>query len=358
MAEFDYPLAESAVAQTPVEPRDRARLLVVEGDAVRHLTVADVPTLVRPGDLVVVNDTQVLPARLPLRRRTGGAAEVLLLEPRADGTWEALVRPSRRVRPGATLRAEQGDLAVTVGADLGSGRRLVEVVADGAPVADAATAAVALDRYGVVPLPPYITAPLERPDRYQTVFATTPGSVAAPTAGLHLTPAVLDAVAAAGAEIAAVDLVVGLDTFRPVTADDPADHVMHSEAYRIPPDVWQAVRARRAGGVQGRVVAIGTTVVRALESAARDGRLEGRTDLFIRRPWTFGAVDCLMTNFHLPRSTLLCLVDAFVGPRWRELYDVALAAGYRFLSFGDAMWLDRAGDVPAPTRRTQEVRTN
>ena len=346
MAEFDYPLPASAVAQTPLEPRDRARLLTVEGDQVRHLLVTDLPGLVWPGDVVVLNDTKVLPARLPLRRDTGGAAEVLLLEPDGQGAWEALVRPSRKLRPGVTLHSEHGGLEVTVGADLGSGRRLVEVRTDGVAVADAATAAESLARFGVVPLPPYITAPLERPDRYQTVFAATPGSVAAPTAGLHLTDAVIDAMSSAGAEVVSLDLVVGLDTFRPVTAGDPADHVMHSEAYRIPPVVWEAVQARRAGRREaGRVVAVGTTVVRALESAALSGRLEGRTDLFIRRPWTFAAVDCMMTNFHMPRSTLLCLVDAFVGPRWRQLYDVSLAAGYRFLSFGDAMWLD-------PGRRT------
>jgi S-adenosylmethionine:tRNA ribosyltransferase-isomerase len=197
----------------------------------------------------------------------------------------------------------------------------------------------ALDRHGVVPLPPYITAPLDDPERYQTVFADHPGSVAAPTAGLHLTDAVLDRCRTAGAEVAPVELMVGLGTFRPMEARKVEDHHMHAERYVVPAATLEACRAARAGG--GRVVAIGTTSVRALESAALSGELVGRTELFIHRPWRWRLVDVVMTNFHLPRSSLLVLVDAFVGARWRDLYAEALAAGYRFLSFGDAMWLTR-----------------
>ena len=210
---------------------------------------------------------------------------------------------------------------------------------------DSGDVLAALDRHGVVPLPPYISAPLDDPERYQTVFADRPGSVAAPTAGLHLTPAVLDACRAAGATVEEVELVVGMGTFRPMTAEKVEDHHMHAERYRVPQATLDACQEARAGG--GRVVAVGTTSVRALESAAVSGELEGRTELFIHRPWDWRLVDVLMTNFHLPRSSLLVLVDAFVGERWRDLYAEALGAGYRFLSFGDAMWLTRRAVEPA-----------
>ena len=335
LADFDYDLPPEAIAQHPASPRDAARLLVDDGaGGPTHRTVADLPSLVRPGDVVVVNTTRVLPARLRLRKQTGGAVEVLLLERTAAGPWEALVRPARRVRPGTRLVAGP-DLTVVVGGDgTGDGTRLVDLeVPAGADVLDV------LDRHGAVPLPPYITAPLDDPERYQTVFADRPGSVAAPTAGLHLTPAVLDRCRAAGARVEAVDLVVGLGTFRPMEVDKVEDHHMHAERYRVPEATVAACHEARAAG--GRVVAVGTTTVRALESAALSGALEGRTELFIHRPWPWRLVDVLMTNFHLPRSSLLVLVDAFVGPRWRVLYAEALGAGYRFLSFGDAMWLVR-----------------
>jgi S-adenosylmethionine:tRNA ribosyltransferase-isomerase len=333
LAEFDYDLPADVIAQRPASPRDAARLLVDDGSGqVAHRTVADAPDLVRPGDVLVVNTTRVLPARLRLRKVTGGAVEVLLLEETATGAWEALVRPGRRVRPGTQLVAGPDLTVVVDGNGPGDGTRLVDLV-----VPEGADVLAALDRHGVVPLPPYITKPLDDPERYQTVFADRPGSVAAPTAGLHLTPAVLDACRSAGARVEAVELVVGMGTFRPMTAAKVEDHHMHAERYRVPRSTLDACRAARAGG--GRVVAVGTTSVRALESAALSGDLEGRTELFIHRPWDWRLVDVLMTNFHLPRSSLLVLVDAFVGERWRTLYAEAMAAGYRFLSFGDAMWL-------------------
>jgi S-adenosylmethionine:tRNA ribosyltransferase-isomerase len=343
LADFDYDLPEGAIAQHPADPRDAARLLVDRGRAgVEHSTVAELADLVRPGDVVVVNTTRVLPARLRLRKASGGAVEVLLLERTASGAWEALVRPGRRVRPGTLLEAGD-DLSVRVGGDgPDEGTRLVELL-----VAPDADEHAVLDRHGVVPLPPYITAPLADPDRYQTVFAERPGSVAAPTAGLHLTAPVLDRCRAAGAQIHPVELVVGMGTFRPMSAPVVEDHHMHAERYRVPAPTFDACRRAARGG--GRVVAVGTTTVRALESAGSSGRLEGRTDLFIHRPWSWQLVDVLMTNFHLPRSSLLVLVDAFVGPRWRELYATALAEGYRFLSFGDAMWLERADDTSGAT---------
>ena len=322
MSAYDYELPGSAIAQTPVEPRDAARLLVAtaESGTVAHRRVADLPKLLEDGDVLVVNETRVLPARLHLRKITGGAVEVLLLE-EIDGHWEALVRPARRVPPGTVLRGE-ADLVVEVGDHVGDGRRLVRVDGD-------------IARHGEVPLPPYIHESLTDAERYQTVYATTPGSVAAPTAGLHLTDDVLDRCRARGVEVVTVDLAVGLDTFRPVTADRPEDHQIHSERYRVPATTLDA--CRRAS----RVVAVGTTTVRALESAAR-GPLAGRTSLFIHGDFDFQVVDVLLTNFHLPRSSLLFLLAAFAGDRWRDIYDVALAEGYRFLSFGDAMLISKA----------------
>jgi S-adenosylmethionine:tRNA ribosyltransferase-isomerase len=329
MDDFDYVLPPERIAQQPVEPRDAARLLVDRGAGrpVEHHRASDLPDLLREGDVVVVNDTRVIPARLPLRRATGGAAEVLLLEPFDGGTrWLALVRPSARLRDGERLLAG-GTEVVEVGVARRDGTREVCLLGD---------AFALLAEYGRMPLPPYITAPLADPERYQTVYAREPGSVAAPTAGLHLSHGILDGLAERGIPVHRVELVVGLDTFKPVTVDDPADHVMHAERYRVPASTMEA--CQRAD----RVVAIGTTTVRALESAAARGELEGRTDLFIRAPYPWRVVDVLLTNFHLPRTTLLLMVDAFVGPRWRDLYALALDEGYRFLSFGDAMLLERA----------------
>lgn len=331
-AALDYDLPAAAIAQTPLVQREAARLLIDEGAGrpPRHGHIPDLVGLVGPGDLLVVNTTRVLPARLRLHKPTGGAVELLLLEPADQGgalRWEALVRPSRKVPPGTSLPLGD-DGAIVVGDDLGEGRRLIDLlVPAGTDVLDV------LDRHGTVPLPPYITTPLGDPERYQTTYARNPGSVAAPTAGLHLTAALLDQVRATGAEVADVELVVGLGTFRPIATERVEAHRMHAERYRVPEATMAACRQA------ARVVAIGTTTVRALESAASTGELEGRTDLFIHGNRPFELVGALLTNFHQPRSSLLALVDAFVGPRWRSLYDEALAAGYRFLSFGDATFL-------------------
>lgn len=354
-SELDYPLPAAAIAQHPVEPRDAARLLVDRGPGrpVEHRTVADLAELLGPHDLLVVNDTRVIPARLHLRKASGGAVEVLLLERRPDGRWEALVRPGRRVPAGSRLVAEGAarpdadGLVVEVGRVLGDdGRR--EVTLHHGSGDDLG----ALAEVGEIPLPPYIHEPLADPQRYQTVFARRPASVAAPTAGLHLTDEVLDRCRARGVEVLPVELVVGLGTFRPIAADRVEDHPMHAEHYRIPQETAARVQAQlaaRRAGAPGRVVAVGTTVVRALEAWAATGEAEGATELFIREPYPFAVVDVLLTNFHVPRSSLLALVHAFVGPRWRDLYTDALAEGYRFLSFGDAMVLERsAGSVAAP----------
>ena len=343
MDDYDYVLPESSIAQHPVEPRDSARLLesVDPAGPVAHRHVHDLPSLLLPGDLLVVNETRVIPARLNLHKDTGGAVEVFLLERSADGSWEALVKPSRKVPPGTQLSPGDG-LVVEIGGALDGGKRAVRLLdSAGAPL-DPGAEEQQLERHGSAPLPPYITAPLVDSSRYQTTYARHAGSAAAPTAGLHFTPELFSALHDRGVGLAKVDLSVGLDTFRPVTADRPEDHDIHSERFRVPPSTWDAVEATRAGG--GRVVAVGTTTVRSLETAAASGMLDGRTKLLIYGDYPFRVVDLLLTNFHLPRSSLLLLVEAFAGPRWRSLYRTALDEGYRFLSLGDAMLLGRRLD--------------
>jgi S-adenosylmethionine:tRNA ribosyltransferase-isomerase len=306
--ELEYELPTELIAQHPVEPRDESRLLVFDrrSGEVRHRRFAELPDELS-GELVVVNDTRVVPARLRLRRESGGEAEVLLLEPlNGDGTWEALARPTRRLRPGERLGP------VELLEHLGEGRWRLRL--EGEPAGEA-------------PLPPYIVEPLADPERYQTVYARERGSAAAPTAGLHFTPGLL-----ARLDVERVTLHVGLDTFRPLAVDDLAEHRMHSERYRVEPAAWDRIRGA------DRVLAVGTTTVRVLESLARGAPLEGRTDLFVTPGFDFHRVDALLTNFHLPRSTLLALVMAFAGvEQTRELYRIAIAARYRFYSFGDAM---------------------
>jgi len=293
--------------------------------------VRDLLEFLHPDDLLVVNDTRVIPARVRLSRSTGGAAEVLLLEP-LDGdrrVWEAMVRPAKKMRPGEELLASGTPLVRVLRRSDAGDTMVVELLGEGDPLE-------LLRVHGEMPLPPYITSPLAETERYQTVYSKEPASAAAPTAGLHFTPGLLDQIRAFGVQTATVELVVGLDTFKPVSVDDPRDHPMHSERYHVSAEVLQACRDAR------RVVAVGTTSVRALESAATLGATSGRTRIFIHRPYEWKVVDVLMTNFHLPRTTLLMMIDAFVGPRWRALYDDALRNGYRFLSFGDAMLLDRS----------------
>ncbi len=382
IAEFDYQLPHEAIAQTPIHPRDSAKLLIDRGPttAPDHKHVSDLPQLLMPGDLVVANNTKVIPARLDLRKQSGGAAEVLLLEPlrspvsrsavsrsaaplpdtvpdeAASGWWSALVKPSRRLRDGAQLLSQRDDLLrVTIGQRLAdtaasnaAGQRAVHLSYDKKPVATPHDVVRLLGTAGEAPLPPYIASPAADPTSpadyhptaadYQTIYADQPGSVAAPTAGLHLTNEVIEALASRDIGWATVDLVVGLDTFKPVSGE-LSEHVMHTEQYEVSQSTWQKCQEAK------RVVAIGTTTVRALESAAR-GKHTGRTDLFLKRGDQFQIVDVLLTNFHLPRSTLLVLIDAFIGAHWRNLYETALASGYRFLSFGDAMLLQHPPQPP------------
>jgi S-adenosylmethionine:tRNA ribosyltransferase-isomerase len=307
-SELEYSLPPELIAQHPRERRDASRLLVYErstGD-VRHRFFWELPEELG-GELVVVNDTRVVPARLRLQRPTGGQAEVLLLEPLdVIGEWEGLARPTRKLRPGQRLGP------VELLEHLGEGRWRLRLTGDPA---------------GEAPLPPYITEPLADPERYQTVYAAREGSAAAPTAGLHFTPELL-----AGLDVERVTLHVGLDTFRPVTVDDLDEHVIHTERYSVRPEAWKRIREA------DRVLAVGTTTVRVLESLVGGGPLEGRTDLFITPPFEFRRTDALLTNFHLPGSTLLALVMAFAGvEEILRLYQVAIEERYRFYSFGDAM---------------------
>ena len=341
-SDFDYDLPPGAIAQEAVEPRDAARLMRLgrrEGPPSDH-RFHDLPRLLRAGDLVVVNRSRVFPARLLGRRGAGGRTELLLLRALGEDRWEALVRPGRRLRAGAVVTIDDGLAAVVETEGIGEeGRRRVRLQARTGSVA------AALERAGHVPLPPYIRRP-DRPDdraRYQTVYARETGSVAAPTAGLHFTRALFEALGAAGVAVAEVVLHIGPGTFRPVTADEIEDHRLEPEPYLVPDETAAAVAAARGRG--GRVVAVGTTVVRTLESAARaDGTVaagEGETSLVVRPGHCFRAVDALVTNFHLPRSSLLLLVAAF-SSRERVLaaYAEALRRGYRFYSYGDAMLVE------------------
>lgn len=334
-ADFDYDLPPACVATRPASPRDAARLLVVPPDGpFGDRVVRDLPGLLRPGDLLVVNDTRVIPARLAATRAdTGGAVEVFLVRPAPGGRWRVLLAPGRRMRPGVRLQLAEGVVAEVEGVEE-SGERIVAFRG----TADVLALA---ERVGAVPLPPYLQRAADGRDRddYQTVYARAPGAVAAPTAGLHFTPALLDAVRATGAGVAAVTLHVGPGTFRPVVTDDLDLHRMDAERYEVPPATAAAVDAARRAG--GRVIAVGTTAVRALESAATDDRRvgagAGETRLFLRPGARFRVVDALWTNFHLPKSTLLALVAAFAGrERTLAAYAHAVAAGYRFYSYGDA----------------------
>ena len=370
VSDYEYELSPERIARYPTARRDQSRLLVVPRDGGRfnHSVFTDLVDLLNPGDVLVVNESRVRPARLLGRKPTGAPSEILLLRPWVGGTgadggaaadgsavvsgdssaswspeggassdeetlWEALVRPGGKLKPGRVVNiAPDFDVEIVDGAP--GGGRIVRLVMDG-------SVREALEKHGHVPLPPYLERedePLDR-ERYQTVFARIPGSVAAPTAGLHFTSELLETIAATGVERVAVTLDVGVGTFRPVEVDDPAEHDLHSERYFVPTETAGLINAARAEG--RRIWAVGTTVVRTLESAARDGVVEaggGATDLFVRPGYPFQVVDGLVTNFHLPRSTLLMLVAAFAGyERTMEAYGGAVQEGYRFYSYGDAM---------------------
>lgn len=353
IADFSYELPPDLIAQVPLEPRDSSRLLIVhrEGGRIEHRHFRDIGEYVRPGDLLVANQSRVIPARLlGVKEGSGGRAEILLLAIRSDlgvDYWEALVRPGRRLRAGQRLVFGDGILTAEILDRTPSGGRIVHLSARDDAVSEA------VRHVGIVPLPPYIHTPLADSERYQTVYAREPGSAAAPTAGLHFTPELLSSLTARGVGLATVTLHIGLDTFRPIEEADLDQHAMHSEEIEMDASAAAKINATRRAG--GRIVAVGTTSVRVLESvAAITAELKerseatdadalvtpwrGRTSLFLRPGSTFRAVDVMITNFHLPRSTLLVLVSAFAG---RELilraYAEAVAQRYRFYSFGDAM---------------------
>ncbi len=337
LSDFEYDLPPEFIAQSPLEPRDSSRLMVLDRATgnIRHAIFREIGEFLAPGDLLVFNDTRVIPARLYASKKgTGGKVEILLLRRLEPQTWEALVG-GKHVRPGTQLELDAGaseSVRVEVVRDLGESRRVVRFSKPVTP---------RLAALGSTPLPPYIHEKLRDPERYQTVYARDPGSAAAPTAGLHFTPGLIDSLRARGLGTAFVTLHVGLDTFAPITEGDVEAHAIHSEWISVPAQTAAAVRDARARG--SRVIAIGTTSVRALETAAGAGggtpsAYEGDTRLYITPGYSFRAVDAMITNFHLPHSTLLVMVSAFAGrERILAAYEQAKREGYRFYSFGDAM---------------------
>ena len=334
-ADFDFYLPEGLIAQTPLERRDASRLLTLDKNtgAVGHHHFYELPRFLRPGDCLVLNDSRVLPARLIGRRPTGGVCEVLLLTDKGGDLWECLVRPGRKLRPGAQVIFGDGKLTATVEAELNDGKRAVRFHYQGIFLE-------ILEQLGRMPLPPYIKAELEDQERYQTVYSKVVGSAAAPTAGLHFTPELLEQVREMGVKVCFVTLHVGLGTFRPVKAEDIADHEMHSEFCQISRETAGIINETKRDG--GRVICVGTTSCRTVESfAAEDGTMSERsgwTNIFIYPGYKFKVLDALITNFHLPQSTLIMLVSALAG---REhvlaAYEEAVREKYRFFSFGDAM---------------------
>ena len=332
VSEFDYDLPAELIAQSAIEPRDEARLLLVDGLA--DIAFRDVASVLRPGDCLVVNTTRVRRARLTGRRADTGGGVELLLTARLDAErWEALARPARRLRRGVTI--DVGSLTATLLEDPVDGVTIV-ALAPSEGIEDV------IEREGSMPLPPYFHGRLADDERYQSIFSRTVASAAAPTASLHFTPRVVDSLVRRGVDIAEVELHVGLDTFRPMGSDTVEDHAIHSEHVVVPAEAVRRVESARRRG--GRVVAVGTTVVRALESAATGpGSLhpyDAPTDLFIVPGYRPRIVDAVITNFHAPRTTLLVLIAALMGDQWRDVYETAIERGMRFLSFGDAMFFE------------------
>ena len=335
--DFYYDLPEELIAQTPLERRDGSRLMVLDRQTgeIEHKHFYDIVDYLRPGDCLVMNDSRVLPARLLGHRPTGGAVEVLLLRDLGDKKWECLCKPGRKMREGDTVTFGNGELTATVVAVQEDGNRIVEFHYEGIFLE-------VLERLGKMPLPPYIKAELADQERYQTVYSREVGSAAAPTAGLHFTNELLDKIRAMGVKTAFVTLHVGLGTFRPVKAEEITEHHMHSELCMMNEETARILNETKAAG--GRVICVGTTSCRTLESLVNeDGTFEAKsrwTDIFIYPGYTFKAMDGLITNFHLPESTLVMLVSAFAGREHvLNAYNVAVAEKYRFFSFGDAMFL-------------------
>ena len=336
-SDFNFELPEELIAETPLERRDSSRLLTLDKNtgAVGHHHFYDLPDFLRPGDCLVLNDSRVLPARLIGHRPTGGTCEVLLLVDRGEGCWECLVRPGKKLRTGAQIIFGQGQLTATIERELEDGKRLVQFHYQGIFLE-------ILEELGKMPLPPYIKAELENQERYQTVYSKVVGSAAAPTAGLHFTPELLDNIQEMGVKVCYVTLHVGLGTFRPVKAEDIRDHEMHSEFCMISQETADIINETKRNG--GRVICVGTTSCRTIESfAAEDGTMtqrSGWTNIFIYPGYRFKVLDALVTNFHLPQSTLIMLVSALAGREHvLNAYQEAVKEKYRFFSFGDAMFI-------------------
>lgn len=336
-SDFYFDLPEELIAQTPLERRDASRLLLLDRETgeIKHKHFYDLPDYLNPGDCLVLNDSRVLPARLMGNRLTGGAVEVVLLRDLGGGKWECLTRPGRKTRPGTELTFGGGLLTATVTDALEDGNKVLQFHYDGIFLE-------ILDQLGKMPLPPYIKAELQDRERYQTVYSREIGSAAAPTAGLHFTEELLDRIRAKGIKVCFVTLHVGLGTFRPVKEEDILDHVMHSEYCVIPEKTANIINETKAAG--GRVVAVGTTSCRTLESFTDPNGIVlakgGWTDIFIYPGYTFKCIDALVTNFHLPESTLIMLVSALAGREHiLNAYETAVKERYRFFSFGDAMFI-------------------
>lgn len=338
VSDFDYYLPEELIAQKPIYPRDASRLLVLDRKTgqVEHCSFTEIVAYLQTGDVLVLNDTRVIPARLfGHRQDTGGKIEVFLLKRLSSNEWEVLVKPGKRARLGSTIVFGEGELTALVKDRTDAGGRLLEFKYQGVFEEH-------LDKLGLMPLPPYIKEKLEDRERYQTVYSRMEGSSAAPTAGLHFTPELLDAIQAKGIHLAYLLLHVGLGTFRPVTVENVEEHIMHSEYYEVTPEAAETINQARKQG--GRIIAVGTTSVRTLETVADEKGIiragSGWTDIFIYPGYRFKCVDALLTNFHLPKSTLLMLVSAFAGvEQVREAYRQAVENRYRFFSFGDAMFI-------------------
>ncbi len=334
-SDFSFDLPEELIAQTPLQRRDASRMLVLNRQTgeIEHRHFYELPQYLNPGDCLVLNDSRVLPARLLGNRLTGGSVEVVLLRDLGEGKWECLTRPGRKTRPGTELTFGEGALAATVTEALDDGNKVLQFHYDGIFLE-------ILDKLGKMPLPPYIKEELQDRERYQTVYSRELGSAAAPTAGLHFTPELLEQIREKGVSVCYVTLHVGLGTFRPVKEEDILDHVMHAEYCEIPAETARKINETHAAG--GRVIAVGTTSCRTLESFTdEDGTVRadaGWTDIFIYPGYTFKCIDALVTNFHLPESTLIMLVSALAGrENILHAYKVAVRERYRFFSFGDSM---------------------
>jgi S-adenosylmethionine:tRNA ribosyltransferase-isomerase len=348
LSAYDYLLPPDRIAQNPATPRDSSRLLVVEPDRHRHQIFHDLPHLLHPQDLLVLNNTRVIPARLYGHKVGGGKIEVLLLEEQQPGQWLALVKPGKRLKPGAKIEFGTAELsAEVIAVDAATNGRILQFhLPPDQPLIPL------LAKLGTVPLPPYITQSQAQPEQYQTVYGDRPGSAAAPTAGLHFTPELLDRLTAQGIAHTFVTLHVGVGTFRPVEVEDITQHQMHGEWLEVSPETVAQIQQTKAKG--GRVIAVGTTAARSLEGASQNGGLTpycGKTEIFIYPGYTWKTVDGMITNFHLPKSSLMMMVSALIGrQRLLDLYEVAIAEQYRFYSFGDAMLISPEAKINNSTR--------